>query len=187
MAAIAFPLFFSLVYFGSAAITSRRANVPTLSFAWESRIPFVAWCILPYLSLHVLCAAAFFVCRTRDELVRLVWQLVLVTTLAGVGFVFVPLRFAFQRPAPGAPFGWLFEILHSFDNYNQFPSLHVAITVVLWLIYIRRAPPSMAPVIHAVFALIVLSTVLTYQHHVPDVLAGAVLGLAVIALVRKPA
>ena len=37
--------------------------VPEIAFAWESNIPFWAWTIVPYWSLNLMYAVAFFLCR----------------------------------------------------------------------------------------------------------------------------
>ena len=52
------------------------AYVPEVAFAWERNIPFWEWTILPYWSLNLMYAAAFFLCRDTREQNRYVARLV---------------------------------------------------------------------------------------------------------------
>ena len=52
------------------------AYVPEVAFAWERGIPFWAWTIVPYWSLNLMYAAAFFLCRNACEQNRYVARLV---------------------------------------------------------------------------------------------------------------
>jgi predicted protein tyrosine phosphatase len=72
----------------------------------------------------------------------------------------------------------MFEFLYGFDHpCNLFPSLHVAILIILCRIYHRHSRGILRGLISSWFGLIGLSTVLTYQHHVVDVAGGLALGL----------
>ena len=51
------------------------AYVPEIAFAWERNIPFWEWTILPYWSLNLMYAAAFFLCRDVCEQNRYVARL----------------------------------------------------------------------------------------------------------------
>lgn len=187
-AALGFPLYFLLVYYGVGAATATRSGIPALRFEWESRIPFVPWTILPYLALHGFCIAGFFVCRSGREVLRLLLRLMIVTTLAGVGFLAFPMQPGLEREAPTGIFAGLYHVLWMLDTpRNQFPSLHAAVSVVLWSTFARHARPPWSQVLHAAFGLMVLSTVLTRQHHLPDLLAGLALGGLGLVAVRTPA
>jgi len=59
----------------------------------------------------------------------------------------------------------------------MFPSLHIAIWMILAGIYHRHTRGPVRVLTHAWFGLVALSTVLTYQHHVIDVAGGFVLAL----------
>lgn len=58
--------------------------------------------------------------------------------LRGV-FLLWPLRYSFVRPETGGVFGWLFAVLLGFDKpFNQAPSLHIVLLVVLWVRYAQH-------------------------------------------------
>jgi len=63
--------FFFLSYNWANAYSSSLPRVPTMAFAWERYLPFVAWSIVPYWSSDLLYAGALALCRTRAELDRL--------------------------------------------------------------------------------------------------------------------
>jgi hypothetical protein len=74
-------------------------------------------------------------------------------------------------------FGWLFALLMSFDQpYNQAPSLHIALLVVLLEPYLRAVPRAWHGVVHAVALLIGVSVLTTWQHHFFDIPTGLWLG-----------
>ena len=72
--------------------------VPEVAFAWERNIPFWAWTIVPYWSLNLMYAAAFFLCRDTHEQNRYVAHLVAAQLIATLCFVLFPLRFGWTKP-----------------------------------------------------------------------------------------
>jgi protein-tyrosine phosphatase len=170
--------FFFLTYGFANWVSSLRHNVPSLAFGWEPHIPFLAWTIVPYWSTDLFYAGALFLCRTRHELYTLGKRLIATQLLCVGGFLIVPLRFSFDRPHPDGLFGGMFDALMSFDRpFNQAPSLHVALTAVLWVTYGRHFKGIILWVIRAWFVLMALSTLTTYQHHFIDVPTGLWVGL----------
>jgi hypothetical protein len=88
------------------------------------------------------------------------------------------------------PEGWLgpiFSFLHGFDRpCNMFPSLHIALRTILADTYARHARGVLLWLVHIWFSLIGFSTVLTWQHHVIDVVGGFILALFCFYLIREP-
>lgn len=71
----------------------------------------------------------------------------------------------------------MFDLLMGFDKpFNQAPSLHIALLVVLWTRYALYASPRWQPLLHIWFALIGLSVLTTWQHHFIDLPTGALVG-----------
>ena len=70
-------------------------------------------------------------------------------------------------------FGSLFELLGQFDKpFNQMPSLHIALMVLLWVVYLRALPRTWHWLVHGAFTLIGISVLTTWQHHFIDVPTG---------------
>ena len=86
--------------------------------------------------------------------------------------------FGFERPDAGGVAGALFTLLMGFDKpYNQAPSLHIGLLVVLWAVYAKHLRGTAArAVLHLWFAAIGVSVLTTYQHHAIDVPTGAAVG-----------
>lgn len=169
--------FFYASYGFANWLADRRADVPSIVFAWERHIPFLAWTVVPYWSINLLYAASLFLCRDRDELALQMRRLLTCQIVAVACFILFPLQLAVARPETSGISGFLFEALAAFDKpYNLAPSLHAAILLVLWDIYARHAPRALRAPLHLWFALIGVSVLTTYQHHFIDLPTGILLG-----------
>ena len=156
------------------------AYVPEVAFVWERGIPFWAWTIVPYWSLNLMYAAAFFLCRNACEQNRYVARLVSAQIVATICFMLFPLHFGWPKPPTDGLWGWLFDSLVAFDlPYNQAPSLHIALSIIVGAFYWTRFPKIRLPIL-LWQSLIALSVLTTYQHHFIDVPTGALLGWLVL-------
>ena len=180
-------ILFLIVYGGCNWITARRASVGTFYFDWERGIPFVPFFILPYMSIDLFFVAAPFLCRTERELSILTKRIVTAIVIAGICFLLFPLRFAFPRPHVDGWLGELFDWFRGMDApYNLLPSLHATLMLILLDVYLRRTRGVVRLAIVAWFALIALSPVLTYQHHLIDIAGGFVLAAFCFWIFRGP-
>ena len=185
---LALAAFFFATYWCANWVTGLRAGVPEIAFAWERHVPFLPWTIVPYWSTDLFYAAALLLCATRAELRTLVERLLSVQLICIAGFLLFPLKFTWPHPAVSGVFGQMFDALLSFDRqFNQAPSLHVALTAVLWAAFGRSTRGPLLWLIRAWLALAALSTLTTYQHHFIDLPTGLAAGLLAIAWVPDPA
>ncbi|MBC3299622.1 phosphatase PAP2/dual specificity phosphatase family protein [Pseudomonas sp. SWRI18] len=170
------PLFFSTYGFATW-VTSQRSDVGTLVFGWETHMPFWAWTIVPYWTIDLLYGFSLLLPTTRHELKQHALRLLSAQLIAVSCFLIWPLRFTFERPELDGVFGWLFAVLAGFDKpFNQAPSLHIALLVILWVMYQRHAQGVWRWLVHGWFALIGISVLTTYQHHFIDLPTGALAG-----------
>lgn len=170
------PLFFATYGFANW-VASLRAPVGEIAFAWERRIPFLAWTIVPYWSIDLLYGLSLFVCRTRRELDTHARRLLSAQAICIAAFLAWPLQFSWTRPAAEGLFGAMFDLLMGFDKpFNQAPSLHIVLLVILWVCYARHAKGIWRAMLHAWFALIGLSILTTWQHHFIDLPSGVAVG-----------
>lgn len=181
-------LLFILVYGGCNWLTSHRANVSTWYYAFERHIPFVPWMILPYMSIDLFFVAAPFLCRSRTELDTLARRICFAIIVAGICFLLIPLRLAVPYPQTD---GWpsaLFHFLRGFDQpHNLFPSLHITLLAILANLYIRHTRGPVRAACYVWFSLICISTLLTYQHHLVDVVGGIILAVCCFYFFREMA
>ncbi|MEZ6019012.1 MAG: phosphatase PAP2/dual specificity phosphatase family protein [Planctomycetota bacterium] len=169
------PLFF-LSYGFANEMAAARGVTRSLVFAWERHIPFWPWTIVPYWSIDLLYGLSFLTLASLRKWItrRRLLTAQLVSTLAFL----LPLRFSFAPPRTEGAFGRLFEALHAFDlPYNQAPSLHISLLVILWHAFGRATSrPLYRLLIHAWAMCIALSVLTTWQHHFFDVPTGAAVG-----------
>ena len=184
--AVGVSLVFLVVYGGTSYITSLRAPVGTWVYDWERHIPFVAWMIVPYMSIDLFFVAAPFFCRGRRELTTLTRRLTATVCIGGAVFLIYPLQLAVERPtASGFP-GMIYNAFTAMDRpYNLLPSLHIALRTVLMAHYHRHSRGRTRTLLHVWFFLIGLSTLLVWQHHIIDVVGGFLLGFGVLWLIDE--
>jgi hypothetical protein len=156
--------------------TAQRSDVGQGVFEFERGIPFVAWTIVPYLSVLGFFAASFFV-GDRTALERHVRRILTDLALSLACYALVPLRFQFERPVPEGVCGWLFTLLGACDlPYNRAPSLHISVLLILWVRLLPFVPARWQGLLHGWFTLIGVSVLTTYQHHLIDIPAGLAVG-----------
>ncbi|MBS1160964.1 MAG: rane-associated phospholipid phosphatase protein [Proteobacteria bacterium] len=172
------PVFF-LSYGYANQLAATQATAGSLFFAWERQIPFLPWTIVPYWTIDLFYGLSFLCCRNAREVDRHALRLFTAQLISVACFLAWPLRFAFERPPADGLFGALFTALTSFDQpYNQAPSLHIGLLVLIWFQFARL--PTGWPLrflTHAWALLIGISVLTTWQHHLIDVPTGAAVGL----------
>ncbi len=171
--------FFFFSYGYANHLAAERAVADSLFYDWERHIPFLPWTILPYWSIDLFYGLSFLCCRNKQEVDRHALRLLSAQLLSVACFVLFPLRFAFARPPSEGIFGALFDALSSFDQpYNQAPSLHISLLVLIWAQFARLPLSSgWRWLIHAWAGLIAISVLTTWQHHFIDIPTGAAVGL----------
>jgi hypothetical protein len=172
------PLFYATYGLANWWATT-RASVPTAAFEWERDIPFWPWTIFPYWTINVFYALSLFFGRSKHRVDRHALRLLTATVIAVTCFLLWPLQFSFGQPdVDGAP-AFLFDALRGFDKpFNQAPSLHIALAIILWDWYRRllKGPWALA-LLHLWTFAICASVLTTWQHHFIDIPTGALLGI----------
>ncbi len=171
------PLFF-LSYGWANRLAASRGVMESLVFGWERWIPFLPWSILPYWSIDLMYGLSFLACRTPREVNHQGLRLLTAQLVSVAFFLAFPLRFSGEKPATEGLFGRLFDALAGFDlPYNQAPSLHISLLVIITFALLRRAGP-LAQGGWLVWAVTVAVSVLTtWQHHFFDLPTGLLVGL----------
>lgn len=167
-------VFFYATYFLANVISAYRAPVNEIVFAWEKYIPFIEISIVPYWSLNLLYGLAIFLCRTQREQQHFVRQLLAAQCLAVACFLLFPLQMSWQKPPTSGLTGSLFDSVAFFDApYNQAPSLHIMLAMIVGAFYWRRFQAAWARKLTMIwFMLIGVSVLTTWQHHFIDLPTG---------------
>ncbi len=175
--------FFFLVYGFANWAAAQRSSVGSFFFDWERAIPVLPWMVIPYMSIDLFFAGALFVCSDRGELRTHVKRVVFAILVSALGFLLFPLAFAFPRPEVDGLLGAIFGVLHGLDQpYNQAPSLHISLLILLWAVYGRHLRGWLGWAAHIWFALTAASVLFTYQHHFIDIPTGALVGVTALYL-----
>ncbi|MBX5270426.1 phosphatase PAP2/dual specificity phosphatase family protein [Rhizobium sp. NLR17b] len=170
--------FFYLTYGGANWLASQRADVPNIAFTWESAIPFLGWTIIPYWSINLFYGLCLFINTTPRDVDMLARRYLTIQLIAVACFIVFPLEAIFVRPATSGLPGFMFAVLGGFDKpFNQAPSLHIALLVVIWDHLRGRLPRRARLAWHVWCFLIGASVLTTWQHHVIDIPTGVLLGL----------
>lgn len=177
-------LYMGILFFLLYGATNQYAGItaphPSLWMAWEKQIPFIEAFIVPYMSSDVMFVIAFFMPYTRLELRVLAARVLFIVMLSCLIFVLFPLQFAFEKPEV-AYFALLFGMLEADLPYNQLPSLHISFAIVLWASMRTHFKHRWLKIVTALWLwLIVLSTLVVYQHHFVDLPTGALVGLVAL-------
>jgi protein-tyrosine phosphatase len=139
------------------------------------------------MSIDLFFVVAPFLCRTDRELRTFAKRIAAAIIVAGMCFLLFPLRFAFPRPQADGWLGAIFDWFRGMDApYNLLPSLHAAFTLILLNVYFHHTRGLIRVAIMTWFVLIALSPVLTYQHHLIDILGGFALAGYCFYLFREP-
>jgi membrane-associated phospholipid phosphatase len=170
--------FFYLTYGYANWLASQREDVGSIVFSWEHAVPFVAWTILPYWSINLFYGLSLLINTTRSGVDRLAGRYLTAQVIAIACFIAFPLTATFTRPATDGLPGFMFAVLGGFDKpFNQAPSLHIALLVIIWDHIRHRLGGWWKGLWHAWCFLIGASVLTTWQHHFIDIPTGALLGL----------
>jgi protein-tyrosine phosphatase len=170
--------FFFLSYGFANHMAAEKGVTASYVFGWEHHIPFVPWTIVPYWSIDLFYGLSFLLCHDKSQVDRHALRLLTAQLISIAFFLLIPLHFAFDRPHIGGMFGSMFDALMGFDQpYNQAPSLHISLLVILWTRFAQSVKRPWSWLVHVWALLIGISVLTTYQHHFIDIPTGALAGL----------
>jgi len=176
------PLFYATYGFANW-YASQQPDVGAIVFDWERSIPFMAWTIVPYWSINLFYGLSLALNATKRDVDRLAFRYLTAQFVAVTCFIAFPLQATFVRPPTDGLPGFMFDVLADFDKpFNQAPSLHIALLVIIWDHW-RRKLSGLAALVCNVWAFLIGASVLTtWQHHFIDIPTGALLGLVALWL-----
>src|SRR5205823_1135622 len=161
-----------------------RATRVRIHLDSELSIPFIPETVVIYMSIYLLFCSAPFILRERGEFLTLAITLDVIILAGGIGFLLIPSQLAFAPSSDLGAFPNLFRFADALNlTYNLVPSLHVALSVACIATYATRTG-SVGKIALWIWGLgISISTLLTHQHHVLDVVSGLVVAIFAFQLV----
>lgn len=177
---------FLLLYDTTNWLASRSGTTRCLAFDWEFRLPRISWFVIPYWSIDILMAlVALFTIRMGQLRVLLV-RLAFILVVSCACFLLWPCVCGHQREIPDDWSALLFRLLHWFDMpYNQAPSLHVSEAIVIAPVYLERLSQRYHRATVVWLASGCVGILFTHQHHLMDLLSGAVIGFLAVRIFRE--
>lgn len=142
----------------------------------EKHIPFIEIFILPYFSSGIFFVLVFFLAESKIGLKALVKRMLFIIIVSGLCFLLFPLKYSeLDLVRSGFFFHELFGLLDFWDTpFNQAPSLHVSFTCIYWVVISRntKIPVIAKKVLFIWMLMIIVSTLVVYQHRIIDILTA---------------
>jgi membrane-associated phospholipid phosphatase len=179
-------IWFLVVFGGCDCITAHRTFRVPISIAAELKIPFIPATTAAYMSIYLLFLAGPFILRTRREFGAIIATLATMIGVAGIGFLLIPAQLAFPPPREQDLGIWagMFHLADQMNlTYDLVPSLHVALSVACIAVFSPQTGVGGKTLLWIWAIGIALSTLLTHQHHVIDVVTGWLLAIVCVRLV----
>ncbi|MEP6732304.1 MAG: phosphatase PAP2 family protein [bacterium] len=175
---------FAVVFVGADWITAHHALRIRIHLDAELRLPLVPVFLVVYMSIYLLFLAVPFVLRSRREAASLAIAQFITILIGGIGFLLIPARLAYAPAVNRGKWEPLYRLADAMNlDNNLVPSLHVAMSIVCIEAFTRHATSSGKIALRSWGLLIALSTLLTHQHHLLDVVTGY--GLALLISARR--
>ena len=185
---LSFLKLFSSVYGGTSLLAAVRSPRPGPYFPFELHLPFVPSMAAAYLTVPLALLLTPFILRTWRDLTPFFLTLTVETLVAGLCFLLLPFAQAYPPRIASGFWGGIFRFADAVNlDYNEVPSLNVTFAVTLALVFGRRRGPLGRFLFLAWAVTVCLSTLLIHEHHLLDVGAGIVLGVAAVLAVQRPA
>lgn len=174
--AVGFALFFLAVYGGASWVTGFYSGGLRVDLPIERHIPFLpAWAAV-YVSMDALLLLSLLVFRTWRDMVPFALALCVETVVGAVCFLVLPVEVAWPARVVEGSWARVFFLADTMNlERNYLPSLHVAFACTAALAYAERSRWLGRGLFALWAAGIAASTLLIHEHHVVDVVAGALL------------
>jgi len=152
----------------------------------DEQIPFISVSILAYMTLYIY-YPIFAILLSKEmfhEKGSMIMNNFLLLTWFCFAFFFIfPTEITLRPTNIEGPFRLVYETLYTLDeNYNAFPSLHVAHSLFILLASIwlysneKQIPIIFLMMLTLLWILLFISTLTTKQHYVFDAVSGAIVG-----------
>ena len=177
-------LFFCIAYLTANRFIDLR-SCHNISTPVDKALPFMPYFIYPYSFIYIFSMLPSLVCENRALYFRTVVGCALLIITSAIIFILFPVSIPRSYELPAGFTGWAFSQLDWIDNpVCGFPSLHVGLTMLATFCVFREN--RIFGWICVVIALLtILSTLLTKQHVLWDVVGGAIMAISIDFLILR--
>jgi membrane-associated phospholipid phosphatase len=177
-------LLFCVAYLAANRFIDMR-TCHDISTPVDKALPFMPYFIYPYSFIYIFSMLPSLICENRTLYFRAAIGFALMIIISATIFVLFPVSIPRAYELPAGFTGWVFSQLDWIDNpVCGFPSLHVGLTLLATFTVFREN--RIFGWVCVVFAVLtVLSTLLTKQHVLWDVVGGAVMAVSVDVLILR--
>lgn len=174
-------LLWSIVWFGSAWVSSHWSQRIELALPFERTAPAMNWMIPVYASYDLVAVVLPLCCRGWRDYAALAGVILLQTGIACTIYMIVPQRLAFSTTQCGAVWDWASSAtgLPHPGLYSYAPSMHVAGAIAMAFFFAPRLRPGARWLLWGWCVAVIASTWMVQEHHLADIASGTLLGLAV--------
>jgi len=183
-----YPLFVGVLFLTILVvnnITATRPRQVLTRHALDERIPFVPMFALPYFSAYLLGNGAYLFLRHDEHFPSIMLGYLIIYLVSNTSYFLIPSRVERrERLAERTTSTYLISRFQAVSKpFNNFPSMHVSYCLysALTVVYYTNTPWALGLLAWA--GLVACSTLLTKQHHLLDVGAGALLGTTAFSIV----
>ena len=161
-------------------------DCPGWIYYFDDFIPFVSWMIVPYYSYYIMFVIPPFIIKNNERLTLLTSLLIKVSLFCY--FIFLIWPISSDTILIQVKTEW-FSFLHSFITFdflhqNAFPSMHVAVSVVIGYVLADEYPQKRLIFYLWTFG-IFLATFLIKQHYILDSFCGLLVAIPACYVYRK--
>ena len=182
---LGFPILYYLLITTILHLNSRSArqsNHFSARLPIDDRVPFRPGLSPVYFSAYGLGVAGYLAVVENPILPRIVIGYFAIFMVCALVYWFLPSRIERANPAavPLLRARWLVAYQRTADPYNNFPSMHTAFcTYSALVVFLFFRPTWLGWLMFFWLGLVMISTLLTKQHYLLDLVAGALVSAAV--------
>lgn len=178
---LVFVLVFCVFYGGADYISGQAETRYQLAFEFERQLPFRPEMALAYLSITPLLCLALIIFPRPRELFPLAALLSLQIALSALFFVSLPIEEVFPPKVVDGPWAAIFNLADALNlEHNDLPALHVSLSFSAAIAYRKKLRGLPGLGFLAWGGIIALSAWLTHQHHLVDIVGGALLAAVMV-------
>jgi membrane-associated phospholipid phosphatase len=181
---VAYPFFLILWVFVHMRLNKRaqqQSRHYSTKVALDDRIPFVPGFAPLYFSAFILGTTGYLILFTHENLPQVVLGYLILFTIGSLSYMFIPCRAERQEDliVTNISTYLISTFQRRSEPFNSFPSMHVGYCLFSALVVLRFSSLELGGILLIWAGLVAISTLFTKQHHLVDVMVGAVLAVIV--------